>query len=237
MELIAWLLVLFFLFKIISSSKSKKDVAVTSILKNNNRHGHRCYIEHLTQAEREIVALLATNLDHKEYFIFNNIILPSEKTTTTQIDHIVVSRYGIFVIESKKYNGWIYAHKNRREWTQTFKTGLKHHFHNPILQNFAHISALKEQMPFVGNRFFSVIAFSGDCEFKTPRINNVLYEEELVPFIQSQSEIKFKEVELLVIIGKLSMLCQTIDVSNEEHSENIANAIETKFRPYRAVRD
>lgn len=192
-----------------------------------SRHGHRCYLDSaITDGEFEIVSALAANLSHQEYFIFNNLIIPSGVLGTTQIDHVVVSRYGIFVIENKDMTGWIYANKNHKNWTQTFVGGQKYQFQNPLFQNFAHISALKEQLPFVKNRLFNIVVFSGKSEFKTYRPEGVLYYPELCDYIKTKNEPIFKEVELLVIIGKLSMLCQTGDVSQEEHVENIKKRFE-----------
>ncbi len=37
---------------------------------------------------------------------------------TTQIDHLLVSRFGVFVIETKHYNGWIFANPKHPTWTQ-----------------------------------------------------------------------------------------------------------------------
>jgi len=178
--------------------------------------------------ELAIVRTLATNLSHKDYFIFNNIIVPSPYLGTTQIDHIIVSRFGIFVIESKRYNGWIFANTHRQQWTQTLPGGKKYQFHNPLFQNHAHVVALKEHMPFAGDRFFNLVVFSGACEFKTPMPSNVIHATELVDFIKSKHSIKLKEVELLVIIGKLSMLCQTVDVTAEEHAQNVESYLATK---------
>ena len=31
---------------------------------------------------------------------------------TTQVDHILVSRFGVFVIETKDYSGWIFANES-----------------------------------------------------------------------------------------------------------------------------
>lgn len=206
-----------------AASKPNKSLRL-----HKRRHGHRCYIEGLSRAEHQIVELLANALDHNKYFIFNNLYLPSATIGTTQVDHVVVSQYGIFVIESKEYSGWIYANPNRKYWTQTTRTGGKFQFYNPLFQNFAHISAIKHQLGFLGNRIESVVVFSGTCEFKTPKPKNVFYEHELVEYIQSKQEVKLKEVELLVVIGKLSMLCQVTDVTTEEHIENIKNAINQK---------
>ena len=54
----------------------------------------------------------------KEYITLNDILLPTNYGTT-QIDHIVVSPYGIFVIETKNYKGWIFGHENSEEWKQS----------------------------------------------------------------------------------------------------------------------
>ena len=47
-------------------------------------------------------------LDKSIYFPLNNLTLPT-KNGTTQIDHVIVSRHGIFVIESKNIDGWIFG--------------------------------------------------------------------------------------------------------------------------------
>ena len=62
--------------------------------------------------EKKVSAFLAT-LPSYEYKIFNDILLATE-SGTTQIDHIVVSRFGIFVIETKNYRGWITGNENIR---------------------------------------------------------------------------------------------------------------------------
>lgn len=190
------------------------------------RHGHRCFIENIvTPFEREIISLLAKHLSHKEYFIFNNIIIPSKVLGTTEIDHVVVSKYGIFVIENKDYKGWIFAHRNRAKWTQTLSGGYKYHFRNPLLQNFAHVSALKEQMTFIKNQIFGLVVFSETASFQTEMPDGVLYTNELIDFIKSKDKPVLKEVELLVVIGKLSMICQSVDVTHQKHAEMVKEKI------------
>tara|TARA_B100001989_G_scaffold251380_1_gene230471 strand:- start:64 stop:894 length:831 start_codon:yes stop_codon:yes gene_type:complete len=188
-------------------------------ISNNEMHGHRCYIDDLTSYEYLLVKHLAEHLDPKEYYIFNNITIPSSVTVTTQIDHIIVSKYGIFVIENKDYSGWIFGHKNQKKWTQTL-WGKKSHFQNPILQNFAHVSALKEHMPFLKKSFYSVIVFSEESEFKTEMPPSVMHGDDLVDYIESKKKEIVSEGELLMAIGKLSVLCQT-QVTAEQHAENL----------------
>ena len=93
----------------------------------------------------------------KEYIVLNDIMLPSNYGTT-QIDHIVVSPYGIFVIETKNYKGWIFGNEDSEEWTQSLIGRKKmlgwsseqHRFRNPIRQNYAHIKAVQNLLSDIG---------------------------------------------------------------------------------------
>ena len=76
----------------------------------------------------------------EEYHVIDNVIIGSNNYSS-QIDHIVVSPYGIFVIETKGYKGWIYGGENAQYWTQNI-FGKKYQLYNPILQNQGHVKAL-----------------------------------------------------------------------------------------------
>jgi hypothetical protein len=82
-------------------------------------------------------------LDKKTYHVFNNVILPNFGGGTTQIDHIIVSVYGIFVVETKNMNGWIYGSEKDSKWTQVF-FNKKYSFQNPLRQNYKHIKTISE---------------------------------------------------------------------------------------------
>src|SRR5574344_1396781 len=102
---------------------------------------------------------LVLHLLSKEYVVLNNVYIPFGNHTK-QIDHIVVSPYGIFVIETKNYKGWIYGGEDKQYWTQNIY-GHKFQLYNPILQNQSHIKALKNILPpSSNNAFVSIIAFS-----------------------------------------------------------------------------
>ncbi len=63
------------------------------------------------------VATILKRLPEDDYKVINDLLL-SSNGYSTQIDHIVVSVYGIFVIETKFYQGWIYGGENSEYWTQ-----------------------------------------------------------------------------------------------------------------------
>lgn len=56
-------------------------------------------------------------LNKKEYKIIHDVKV-FYNGLMSQIDHVVVSKYGVFVIETKNYKGWIFGSENAYEWTQ-----------------------------------------------------------------------------------------------------------------------
>ena len=109
--------------------------------------------------ERAVSIRLNASLS-EEYHILDDLIL---KTSwgTSQIDHVVVSKYGIFVIETKNYKGWIFGHENSEKWTQNIY-GHKYALANPVKQNRSHIRALRNVLSDIARcPIISIVAFSG----------------------------------------------------------------------------
>lgn len=231
MAVLAVILIAIFFLKILSVVLSTDSSAVTpQKFSTVIKHGHRCYADGLNNSEVEVVRLLSQNLSHKDYFIFNNLIIPSDNSKSTQIDHVVVSRFGIFVIETKECNGWIYPHSTREQWAVTYPNGEKHHMPNPIWQNYGHIQSLNKALPFAEGCIHGVIVYVGITEFKTPRISNVVLINELLEVIRKYSVPTLSEQRLLMAIGKLSYMCQAVDITPDQHVENIKQIISAKTR-------
>ncbi len=126
------------------------------------------------------------NLDKEKYYLIKNVTLPTEYGTT-QIDHILVSKYGIFVIETKNMKGWIFGSEHQKQWTQKiFKHTNK--FQNPLHQNYKHTKTLATCLDMSESGIFSVIVFVGDSKFKTKMPENVTYAGGLIRFIKSKKE-------------------------------------------------
>ncbi len=47
-------------------------------------------------------------LDKEKYHLIKNVTLPTDDGST-QIDHVIVSKYGVFVVETKNIKGWIFG--------------------------------------------------------------------------------------------------------------------------------
>ncbi len=134
------------------------------------------------------VASQLYKLNQNEYTILNDVLIQTSRGSS-QIDHVVVSKYGIFVIETKNYRGWIHGHENSEHWTQTFYKS-KYQLVNPVKQNWAHIYALKEVLSdFKGITFFPIVVFVGSGELKNvTTATPVIYKHQLETVIKSISK-------------------------------------------------
>lgn len=125
-------------------------------------------------------------LDPAQYRVFHDLYLPHpSEEGTTQIDHVVVSPFGIFVIETKNYRGWIFGSEKQAQWTQQIFR-KKHKFQNPLHQNKLHVKALMLFLNLPEDHFQSVVLFIGNTEFKTDMPDNIL-NGGLVRWIQSRN--------------------------------------------------
>ncbi|MNF47881.1 Nuclease-related domain protein [compost metagenome] len=111
-------------------------------------------------------------LDQRDYHLLKDVTLPIPQGST-QIDHVIVSRFGIFVIETKNMKGWIFGNPAHKSWTQQIYR-RKHSFQNPLHQNHLHMMTLKSLLGVADHQLHSVIYFIGDCTFKTPMPDNVM---------------------------------------------------------------
>lgn len=78
-------------------------------------------------------------------YVINDVMIPGDNGKTSQIDHIYISEYGVFVIETKNYAGRIYGTDDQLNWTQVLVYGnTKNKLYSPVKQNQTHIIRLKE---------------------------------------------------------------------------------------------
>ena len=130
------------------------------------------------------VAKILSRLPEEEYRVINNLLI-KQGNKTTQIDHVVVSEYRIFVIETKHYRGWIYGDANREYWTQNIY-GNKYDLWNPIHQNQGHVRALRRVLTDIPpGVFISIVTFYRQASLDIRNSENVIYWDELKDVIRS----------------------------------------------------
>lgn len=113
------------------------------------------------------VSTKLNKLDPEKYILLNDLYIPKKDGSTTQIDHILISHKGLFVLETKNYQGWILGSENHQYWTQVIYK-RKEKLYNPIWQNSMHIKVLKEYLGEVleGVPIHSIIVFGNQATFK-----------------------------------------------------------------------
>jgi restriction system protein len=164
-------------------------------------------------------------LDKKEYHAFHNIMLATPDGST-QIDHVFVSQYGLFVIETKNMKGWIFGEPSQATWIQQiYKKTFK--FQNPLRQNYKHIKALESLLSISPEVIHSVIVFVGDSTFKTSMPENVTYVGGFIRYIKSKrqqvlSESQVKSIISTIDSGKLKATFQ----AQREHIRNLKSRSE-----------
>ena len=166
-------------------------------------------------------------LDKNEYHLIKNVLLPTEEGTT-QIDHILVSVYGVFVVETKNMKGWIFGNPNQPYWTQKI---YKHtnKFQNPLRQNYKHVKTLESLLDLGGEQIHSVIVFVGDSTFKTEMPENVTYRGGYARYIKSKKERVLTEFQATEIIEKInSGKLQSSFKASREHVNHVKTIIKKK---------
>ena len=162
-------------------------------------------------------------LKDPEYILLNDCTLPDEQSDTTQIDHILLSPYGIFIIETKNYKGWIFGSERQKLWTQKiFKKSYK--FQNPLHQNYKHQKVLEQVLADIitPEYLHSIVVFMPDCEFKTDMPVNVFRGAAWVDYVKNfKAEVipamKLKRIQLRIEKEVLEKSWKT----NRIHVENL----------------
>ena len=141
------------------------------------------------------------------YHLFHDVTLTTPDGTT-QIDHVVASRLGIFVIETKYLNGWIFGGGRQKMWTQSIY-GRNTQFQNPLHQNHLHVLALQKFLGFP-ERCFHSLAFFVEGDFRTEMPENVI-SSDLCGWIASRRHVLVGEMEFEIAVGKLEHLERITD--------------------------
>lgn len=165
------------------------------------------------------VSGILSSLSQEKYRVLNNVMLQTDRGTT-QVDHIVVSVYGIFVIETKNYKGWITGTENSEQWTKNVY-GKKYSFRNPIKQNFAHVKALEKLLELPADMFIPMVIFSVNSELKVKTKHLVIYTVKLKKTILSFQDKKFESVQLNQIVDTISNANVDSKENRKAHVENL----------------
>lgn len=172
------------------------------------------------------VAVVLKDLDKEKYKILHDIKIenPEALTKTSQIDHIIVSTFGIFCIETKVYKGKIYGKETSRQWCQ-YLTNKKNYFMNPVYQNYGHIKAIETILKndYRNMTYYSIIAFSGEANLDKVETQNA-------------KVCKIRDLEDLINELSVSEICEKEDIQKIIQLINSNKSRETDFNHARDIK-
>lgn len=156
-------------------------------------------------------------LNQDDYKVINDLLIKTSDGKTHQIDHIVISKYGIFVIETKQYNGYIKGTDYDKNWS--IKCGKnRYYIKNPIHQNYGHLKSLSEVLKIPLEEFISIVCISSNAKLNiTSNIAIPIYL--LISKIKSYTTLKNIEVDK--IYTKLNVININNKLEKKKHIEGI----------------
>lgn len=160
--------------------------------------------------ESKVNRILRKRMGGEQYRLIPDVTLPMEDGTT-QVDHILVSVFGVFVIETKNMGGWIFGKPEEEKWTQKFRWRKKgYQFQNPRRQNYKHVQAVRALCNLEENQVHSVVVFVGSGRFKSGMPDDVVEGGgNLIRRIKSYTEEVLSLSEVGGVIDKINEVRQS----------------------------
>jgi len=134
-------------------------------------------------------AKLSKKLDSDVYHLCSNVEVRT-KANSVDIEHLIVSKYGFFVIRTQPFKGTVEGQANHAMWMSK-GMGKPKRFPNPLSHNSEAVSVLRSRYDFPPNAYHSLIVFNGKGKFSGNMPNNVRHQNDFIEYILS------KDVELL----------------------------------------
>jgi restriction system protein len=177
---------------------------------------HRTYVLQ-NRGEARLSRALNRQFVPPDYHLLSHLTLRL-KDRTTQIDHVLVSRFGVFVIETKDYKGWIFASSGDRHWTQVLYRA-KFRFQNPLQQNLGHVRAVQDLLEFLPpDAVRSIVVFTGSAEFKTPVPDGVFSLAGFITYLEGHAAEVMSINRVQFCVGRLETarlaITKTTDVDH-----------------------
>ena len=179
----------------------------------------------INRAEADVSKCLA-RLDRDDYQVFNNVMLltaGNPRMDLTQIDHIIVSRYGIFCLETKSHCGWIFGSTSDRNWTQVIYKN-RYRMYSPFHQNYGHIKAIEKAIGWMRfkDTIKSLVVFPTADKIKVNGTSYIGGVGKIMDIIKSYQEVIYSEAEFHEIVQMIESARMTKPYVYEFHKQEVA---------------
>jgi hypothetical protein len=136
-------------------------------------------------AETRVRRLLASGLEKSRYTVLNNVDIPFSGGSL-HLDHIVVSRFGLFVIESEYVRGKVSGGEFQERWKAS-RFGRSTRFDNPVHRNAVQVQALQKLLKMPASKFHPITVLVGHSSAENSMPVSVVPAENLVAWIRKNN--------------------------------------------------
>lgn len=172
------------------------------------------------KGEQEVANLLRYVHRNNGYTIFNNVLLNGGTDKSVQIDHIIVGRSGLYLIETKNYKGKIYATDEKYWYQQPQNKTAPIPFYSPEKQGLYHLYMLKETLGIKDIKHCHLITvFPNETIIENNSNSKVFHFKELVGEICSYRGNFFTD-------AKIKEICEKISTANTLTPQNLKKHIQ-----------
>ena len=166
-----------------------------------------------SNGERYIAKLLQELPEGYRYL--HDLLLKFEGYTV-QIDHAVISVYGVFVIETKNFRGHIYGSSEKKRWVQINK-GKKRRFYSPTIQNNRHRFVISRICKLPIEKVIPITVFVGKCELHLEDVGRIILSKDLLPYIYGITEKILSQSDVEKIFKRLESKNITSESARRHH--------------------
>lgn len=206
------------------SAVKEKEGFWASIFSSNRR----TRAERIGESGERAVSSYLADLECEDYQVFNDMLL-RDGNYTTQIDHIILSCYGVFVIETKNVHGKVYGSDNAEFWKQylpdwgykRYGTTQEHQLRNPLWQNAGHIKSLRRLVFDNDIPIHGVVVFPYETDLYVTAEQPVLKMREVVPYIKQFKKVVLSPDKVGFYRRRLLEVISTTESDRMRHLDNV----------------
>lgn len=164
----------------------------------------------------ERVAYQLIQLHRPDYRVGNNVLMLNAVNKSMQVDHIVVSIYGLFIIETKNCKGLITGNEYHNYWYQ-HTNGRTYPLYNPIMQSKGHIRHI-ESLLWRGIQLFPLVCFTERCDLDLNLPKTPVYRPlDLVTAIKKHQKVVLTLEQVDYIANKFNERVKLYRQSDKDH--------------------
>lgn len=176
----------------------------------------------INYAELSLSNILNNYLPKNFYTVYDDLLIETNGKTH-QIDHLVISQFGVFVIENKAYSGVITGDKYDKVWVRHYNKNKKMYYENPIRQNYGHVKCIQELLHLNNKQVFNIACLMGNGTTNIKHDGELTRYDTIIERIMSYED---------VVINNTQELCEIVQRANitdvQKRNEHIKRLLYTK---------